>query len=67
MTPDERGAAIARRYFWIWFVAAALAFTAAGLDYFKTGSVTASLLVPGLLCTLMGFVYRARGRRTPPR
>jgi hypothetical protein len=67
MATDDRNAELSRRYFWLWFVAAALAFAAAGIDFYRTGAVTASLLVPGFLCALMGFVSRSRGRRAPPR
>ena len=66
MSPEDRNAELSRRFFWLWFVAAALSLVAAGLDFYRHGTASVSLLAPAVVCTVMGFVTRARGRRSQP-
>jgi hypothetical protein len=52
----------------LWFLAAALALAAAGIDYYKTGALNLVMLLPPALLIGMGVVSRGSRRRTgrPP-
>jgi hypothetical protein len=52
------------KLYWLWFLAAGLAFLAAAITYFRKGEVNAMSMVLGLVGVAMGYMNWSRNRVT---
>jgi nicotinamide riboside transporter PnuC len=53
---------IAKRYYLLWLIAAALAFAAAAIQYVRIGEINILGGIMGLFCIVMAIVSHSRNR-----